>query len=184
VTTSWLLNYLPACTFCNVCSGQFDTPLHTATLLSMLQMAQQLAAAEAELQEQQQQLVSISQQASARQDRDQDKSCAQLQRLKQHEAERMHAACSAAAVLVPPGLALLQLCRDQCGQVSGLPASHHPPQGLWVQGCELTKQWFSHRFDLLLTLAVQQDSSRLDMLGSQVTQVSTSLPSCSSLSLL
>jgi hypothetical protein len=35
------------------CSAQLDTPLHTATLLSMLKMVQQLAAAEAELQEQQ-----------------------------------------------------------------------------------------------------------------------------------
>jgi hypothetical protein len=179
LTVVSLPSCLPVVTTHTVCSGQFDTPLHTATLLSMLKMAQQLAAAEAELQEQEQQLVSRSQQASALQDRDQDKSCPQLQRLQLQETQLIQTACSAAAVLVPPGLALLQLCRDQCGQVTGLPASHQPLQGLWVQGCEPTQQWFSQRFGLLLTLAVQQDSSRLDMLGSQVTQVSASLLSCS-----
>jgi hypothetical protein len=43
--------YLPLCP----CSNHLDTPQHTATLLSMLRMAQQMALAEAELQTQLQQ---------------------------------------------------------------------------------------------------------------------------------
>jgi hypothetical protein len=84
----------------------------------------------------------------------------------------MQAACKAAAVLNSPGLAVLQLCRQQGVHVSGAAASGLGPQGLWpLQDCSSVQETFRQQFAVLLKLATWQDACRMDVLGSPSAQV-------------
>jgi hypothetical protein len=97
------------------CSAQLDTPQHTATLLSMLKMAQQMAHAEADLQQQEQHLEQQQQQKQVEQE---------------HETQRKAAAAAAADMLTPPVLSLLRLVR----------LNQAEPQALNMTA--LLRQWF------------------------------------------
>lgn len=81
----------------------------------------------------------------------------------------MEAACAAAGSLVPPSLALLQLCRQQGTQAAG--GTHAGPgqHGLWAPQCKHVTDTFQLRFGFLAAVAAQQQQhGRIDMLGSPV----------------
>jgi len=154
---------------CLSCSGQLDTPLHTTTLLSMLKMAQQMAEAEAQLQDCEQQLQSQSPAKACTPQQELDSQPQQAQSATDM-AGLLHGACMAAGVLSPPGVALLQLCRQQYGStwdwddpsVDGVQSS---VQGLWIKDSrttELFKSWFP----LLLDAAQQQSIEAMNVVGS------------------
>jgi len=140
----------------DVCSGQLDTPLHTATLLSMLKMAQQLAEAEAQLQEQQEQLQSVRHQLKAGAARDQLQKPARVQELRQDEQQCLKAAYSSAAVLASPAVALLRRCRQQAEKLSSSSAPGGPGA--------LDQVLFVH-LSALLIAALQQRHAVAQMVG-------------------
>jgi len=137
----------------------------------MLKMAQQLAEAEAQLQEQQQHLHSVQEQLQAQQGRDQNRDSKFVQVLQQQHKQHHQQACAAAGMLTTPGLALLQLSRQQSDLVTGVPQK--APLGLWPKGCRTVQGSFLKRFGVLVDAARQQDSGRIDMLGSLEAQVRT-----------
>ena len=154
-------------------SGQLDTPLHTATLLSMIKMAQQLAVAEATLQEQEEQLQeqlrsSMQAQMAAQQsDVQQDSSMPTNLHLDSQACTHLAHAAAAAAVLAGPSLSLLQLCRLQ----SPLQGRAVPRQlGLWVDATNTS--WFRDEFSILFkAAALQQHHDKALMVGTLRSQV-------------
>jgi hypothetical protein len=113
LTSTAAAAHLPACCRCRpvCCSEQLDTPLHAATLLSMLKMAQQLAAAEADLQEQSDVLEALERRADRT-----DSDDAQQQILSALQAHRQEAMQAALTTLSPP-TALLRISRAVYGGV-------------------------------------------------------------------
>lgn len=92
------------------CSAQLDTPLHTATLLTMLKMVQQLAAAEAELQEQQSAQHSPPAPHSQQSGPQGSQAC-------DKQAEQCVQALQAAHTLLSPSAAVLRAARTMWGRV-------------------------------------------------------------------
>jgi len=157
---------------CLSCSGQLYTPLHTATLLSMLKMAQQMAEAEAQLQDCEQQLQAQSS-AKARTPQQELYSRPQ-QALSATDMAALQGASMAAGVITPPGTVLLQPAvrpqqngsRWNCDvlAVDCVEASTH---GLWIKDSRITtlfKLW--DLLSVLLDAAQQQSNETMDVVGS------------------
>jgi hypothetical protein len=129
------------------CSGKLDTPLHTATLLSMLKMAQQLALAEADLQQQQQTLEHQHQQQQQQQ-----QAAPAMQRHQQQLA-------AAADMLVPPALGVLRLIRHQGDAFVGRIQDDY-------------RSFMQHYFVGLHDVALEQGCRKWRLLGSSTAVVS------------